>query len=367
MQMSQNKLLYCASTNRHLKHFHMPYIEMLKDLNIQVDILSSGSSDDFPTHVFYHVPFTKSITSPKNLSCIKQIRQIIKKGNYKYIVLNTALTAALVRLSVPFYLRKKMTIINISHGYFFGQTVPFKRNFIFSSVEKTLKNKTDYIITMNEEDFDYAETLRLSKSGVFFVHGMGYNSNKFFFTKHTPKKEGQISLFYAAEHSDRKNHAELLYAVADAIENGANLVLTLAGDGDLLEHNQKLCKTLKISDRVHFLGYIENISDEYKNHDYVVSPSKIEGLPFNIMEALATGLPCIVSEVKGHVDLVKDGYNGFIYPLGSWESLSEILCGLTNSESGYKALSKNAAESVLEYQIEYTKKEFNQIYKSILK
>ena len=367
MTKLNKRLLYCASTNRHLQHFHLPYIEMLGDTGITVDILAAGSASDFPNHTFYDVPFAKSITSPKNIKNVLKIRKIISENHYDYIILNTSLTAALVRLALPHRLIKKTMVINICHGYFFGKGLSNRRNFLYRTIEKVLSNRTDFIITMNGEDNDDARVYKLSKHGVFFVHGMGYNAEKFKYSTKKKTSKSPVSLFYAAEHSVRKNHTVMLNAVAQAVSRGADLRLSLAGDGKLLEANKQLCESLDISDRVNFLGYIDHIVDEYQKHDYVVSTSKIEGLPFNIMEALACGLPCVVSDIKGHRDLVTDGENGYVFALDDLNRLTDILCGLTNSDDAYRAMCDNAAASVAPYTLEAVKKEFNAVFHTILK
>ena len=61
-----------------------------------------------------------------------------------------------------------------------------------------------------------------------------------------------------------------------------------------------------MEDRIHFLGYVQNMEDLYPICDVAVSSSKTEGLPFNVMEAMACGLPVLISDIKGHRDLVEN-------------------------------------------------------------
>jgi len=366
MKKNGTKVLYCASSNRHLLHFHIPYIQKLEKMGVRVDILSSGSPDDFPSNDFIDIPFYKSILSPKNIKNIVKIRSAILKGRYDFIILNTSLTAALVRLAIPSRLVKKTKVVNISHGYFFGVNIPKKRSLMFKIIEKVLSRRTDYIITMNGEDFGYAKDYKLCKSEVFFVHGMGYNEKKYNTAVRKKQSEKSIELLYVAEHSERKNHKELFYAMKTAVENGSDLRLQLAGDGKLMDENRELTKVLGLDSRITFLGYLNDVVKVYKTCDYVVSPSKIEGLPFNIMEAMACGIPCVVSDIKGHRDLVSNGENGYVYSQGDKKKLSEILTGLDKSSKEYSALCKSASESVLKNSLPQTLEEFEKIYNTIL-
>ena len=332
-----------------------------------MDVLSKGTAKDFPHNKFNNIPFYKSILSLKNLKVVLKIKSVLKKESYDYIVLNTSLTAALVRLAIPFNQVKKIKVINICHGYFFGVNIPSLKSFIFKTIEKVLSRRTDYIITMNSEDFGYAKDYKLCKNEAFFVHGMGYNKDKY-----SPKIKSKrnddknINLLYVAEHSERKNHNELLLAMKKAVDKGAKLNLYLAGDGKLMEENERLSKDYGILDRVFFLGYISEVKKVYATCDYVVSPSKIEGLPFNIMEALACGLPCVVSDIKGHRDLVKDNKNGYIYNQGDIDKLAEILESLEVGTKKYNSLSSKASTSVLKNSLPQTLSEFKEIYKSII-
>ncbi len=364
--METRRLLYTASTTRHIKHFHMPYIEMLKKRGITVDILAGGSESDFPGHTFFDIPFYKKIVSPKNIGIVHKIRRILKKNRYDVIILNTALTAALVRLALPGRLKKTTRVVNICHGYFFGQNVSPMKNRMYLSIEKLLAKKTDDIVVMNSEDLAYAKKFKLCEKEVFFVHGMGYDPEKYHSGVKTLNNTPATELVYVAEHSDRKNHKELLTAMAKAVKQGANLNLSLAGDGKLMEENRKLAGELGLAGRVKFLGYLDYIVPVYANCDYAVSTSRIEGLPFNIMEALACGIPCVVSDVKGNRDLVKNEATGYIYAPGDVHRLAQILAALNKNTRTYIHMQSEAAKSALPYAVTETQKEFSVIFDKIL-
>ena len=85
--------------------------------------------------------------------------------------------------------------------------------------------------------------------------------------------------------------------------------------------------------------------------DAAVSSSRSEGLPFNIMEAMYMGLPVIASAVKGHTDLIRDGENGFLYPLRHEEQLRECVRFLAQSQEMRTALGKEAKSSVTRYEL----------------
>ena len=73
------------------------------------------------------------------------------------------------------------------------------------------------------------------------------------------------------------------------------------------------------------------------------------GTSLAIIEALACGTPVICSDVPGNTDLVEDGYNGFVYPVGDNEALSDRILRLCNERETRVALSRAAVESSQAY------------------
>lgn len=115
---------------------------------------------------------------------------------------------------------------------------------------------------------------------------------------------GHVGRFHYA-----KNHEYLLRVFAklcrmsagaggSTAETGAdqNYHLILLGEGPLMEDTRKLAEELGVADRVHFLGNHKNIADYYQAMDYFVYPSRYEGMPGTIVEAQASGLPCLMSD-----------------------------------------------------------------------
>lgn len=115
---------------------------------------------------------------------------------------------------------------------------------------------------------------------------------------------GHVGRFHYA-----KNHEYLLRVFAElcrmsagaggsTAETGADQKyhLILLGEGPLMEDTRKLAEELGVADRVHFLGNHKNIADYYQAMDYFVYPSRYEGMPGTIVEAQASGLPCLMSD-----------------------------------------------------------------------
>ena len=120
-------------------------------------------------------------------------------------------------------------------------------------------------------------------------------------------------LIYIAEFIPIKNH-QLLFDILPTLKQLIpELKLILCGKGRLLEDFQTKAEENKM-DYVHFTGYTKDIPDWCRLSDVLIMPSFQEGLPIAMVEALATGLPVVASNIRGHVDVVKDCINGFLLP-----------------------------------------------------
>lgn len=120
-------------------------------------------------------------------------------------------------------------------------------------------------------------------------------------------------LIYTAEFIPRKNH-QLLFDILPSLKRLIpELRLILCGKGQLLEDFQTKAEDNKM-DYVHFTGYTKDIPDWCRLSDVLIMPSFQEGLPIAMVEAIATGLPVVASNIRGHVDVIKDCINGFLFP-----------------------------------------------------
>ena len=111
-----------------------------------------------------------------------------------------------------------------------------------------------------------------------------------------------LNLTFVGELSDRKNQSFLIKAISKL----PNMTLTLVGDGDKRESLESLAKKLGVENRVIFAGKQNDVYSYLAKTDIYVSASKIEGLPFNILEAMYMNLPILASDIKGHRDLLDD-------------------------------------------------------------
>lgn len=125
-----------------------------------------------------------------------------------------------------------------------------------------------------------------------------------------------------------KNHKMMINAMKAVNEKFPKTYLVIVGDGAEKECLEALAKSLKLTDRIIFTGYREDTEKFYAAMDIFLLTSFSEGTAMTLLEAMAAGLPCIVTGVGGNPEIVKDGETGFVIPSDDVKVLAEKICML---------------------------------------
>ena len=368
------KILYCASTASHILNFHLPYLQFFKEQGWQVDVAVAGESEMPFVDNIISLPIRKNLLAFENLCAMVTLKEVIKKNNYDIISTHTALAGAIVRLAVLLTKKKHYgKMVHTSHGYFFN--AKRKLNELpYLLVEKLLAPTTDMLMVMNKADYQLAMKYNLAKK-LCLVPGMGIKLDKF--TKADAEKKEQLRILagfkpddyliiYAAEMSKRKNHGELIEAVAQTINEEPSIKLLLAGEGLLKDEHMKTVRQLGIEKHVCFLGHVANMEKWYAMSDCSITTSRCEGLPFNVMEAMASGLPVIASRIKGHTDLLAKMEEDLLFDLGDVGQLKNKILLFCRDTTLRIKVGTECSKEVLKYNLESVKPTILDCYQSII-
>jgi len=347
------KVLFVASTMEHIENFHMPYIEGLKKNGIEVFVMATGKGHS-GIEPDFDIPFQKKISSFKNFKLVSKIKKILKNNNFDVIILNTTLAAFFVRLAVK-KLNVKPKVINIAHGYLFSKQTGKLKTFMMLSAEKFVKNVTDEILVMNNEDFEIANKNKLCKGEIYKINGMGINGdNRVLNSKDNAKSKSnddKVKFTFIGELSGRKNQNFLIEFIDKLSKSGVNAYLDLVGTGSKEQEFKELANSLGVNERINFVGYDKNIMKYLLTTDYYISASKIEGLPFNILEAMAAGCVVISANVKGCNDLIINEESGILYEFNNMENLLMQFNKIHSNEKLKEKIRKNAVKYAQQYEL----------------
>lgn len=377
MGQMNKKVLFCATVIGHIVTFHQPYLRFFKERGFEVHVAAKNNGAHLDCiDKLYDVPFSRSPFKLNNVNAYRMIKKIIKENNYQIIHFHTPVASVLGRLAARKAHKKGTNVLYTAHGFHFFKGASLINWLIYYPVERFFARWTDGIITMNEEDYKRAQGLRLRQDeAVYYVNGVGIDLNRF--EPQTERRkldkrkqygynDDDFILIYVAELSERKNQYLLIQAmsiVKDKIKNGK---LILVGSGPLEELYKNMVTNLGLQRNVDFLGYRKDIPDLMALSDVAVSTSRQEGLPVNVMEAMATGLPLIVTNARGNRDLVRNGDNGYVVPLNNAESLAKAIELLYESEEQRQRFGQRNLELIEKYSLSSVLKEMEAVYQRYL-
>jgi glycosyltransferase EpsD len=374
------KILYVTTISNTVNAFLIPHIQFLIEQGNQVDVAFNIEQEVNPRLMemgckIHRVPFQRSPIKMENYIAFKQIRRIVKEEGYELIHTHTPVASFVTRLACRDI--SGIKVIYTAHGFHFYKGAP-KRNWaIYYTMEKMAARWTDGIITINEEDYQSAKKMqfRKGKAAVYKVDGVGIDLNRFVLQTVEKKmelrreygyQEDDFLVVYAGELSYRKHQDLLIDAVHLLKGKIPNIKLLLAGSGPLRDEYKNQALQLGVNENIDFLGYRSDIDKLLMLSDLAVSSSRQEGLPVNVMEAMATGLPLVVTDSRGNRDLVRNGENGMVVGIDDREGLARAIQDLYRSESLRVEFSRKNQEAVKRYALERIVHEMGEIYRTFI-
>lgn len=225
---------------------------------------------------------------------------------------------------------KKVGIVGhfgFGHDLLNGQTIKVK--ILFQEFQKQLGNenivavdthggakKVPAMITSTIKMFRQCENCMVlpAYKGVLFFTPLFSVLNKIYhrngidlsrcIVKESYARKDTFTVLHIGRFMDVKNHELLLRSFARFKGQHSDARLQLLGDGELKENMMQLAGQLNITDAVEFAGLQSNVYPWLHNADVFILPSKFEGMPMTLIEAMGTGLPIIASNVGGIPDML---------------------------------------------------------------
>lgn len=148
-----------------------------------------------------------------------------------------------------------------------------------------------------------------------------------------------------------KGHDLLLRAFSKIVEKVPHAHCLIVGrdDSEFAGTMKGLARDLGLSERVHFVGFHDDARPYFEAIDVVVLPSRVEGAPVALLEAMAMEKPLIASAVDGTPEIVKDGVTGILIPMGNWEKLVQAVLALLSDPERRQEMGKAGRQWVTRF------------------
>jgi glycosyltransferase involved in cell wall biosynthesis len=213
--------------------------------------------------------------------------------------------------------RSRPVLVHTFHGHVLeGYFRPSLRE-VFLRTERFLARRTDALIAVSVEIRDQLLELGIGSPDRWRVVPLGFDLEQML---EVDGRSGVLrERFGLADEplvgvigrlAPIKDHATLIHAVARL----RGVHLAVLGDGELRGELEDLVATLRIADRVHFVGWLLDVPSAIADMDAVALTSRNEGTPVSLIEAHACGRPVVATDVGGVRSVVIDGSTGFLVP-----------------------------------------------------
>lgn len=366
------KVLFTATVDSHIIHFHIPYLKYFKEQGYEVHVATNGKEPIPYCDKKHTISFERNPYKINNLRAIKNLKTIIDQEHYDIIHTHTPMGSVVTRLAALKARKNGTRVIYTAHGFHFYKGAPIINWLLFYPIEKILSKYTDTLITINQEDYQLA-LKKFKKTKVEYVPGVGVDPEKFNFTmskeeKHKLRKslglkDDDFVMIYAAELNKNKNQGMLLKVMKELIKEHSNIHLLLVGKDSINGEYQNQAEELVVQNNVHFLGYRSDVPKLLKISDLAVSTSKREGLPINIIEALMCGLPVVATNCRGNRELIEEGTNGYLVKLKLPNNFKTATIKMFDDKEIIKRSSLNNKEKINNYLFEKVMLKLESIYK----
>lgn len=405
----REKVLMLASVASMIGQFNLPNIDLLQRMGYEVHAACNFKEGNtcsaesirrlkrklHDAQVVWHQwDCPRSVCAAAK--CLKAYRQLLElTGQYDFAWMHchSPVGGALARMAAH---KRGIPVIYTAHGFHFYKGAPIKNWLLYYPVEKFLARWTDILITVNREDYRLAEK-NMKAGRVFYIPGIGIDTERYQTKGYTDADdcmqehmqdrvkdrvidrmqfraehripEDAVILLSVGELSKRKNHRAVIAALASMRRK--NVYYFIYGQGPLRGELRSYAKRLGIAGYVRMPGYEEDMAHIYQNADIFVFPSKQEGMPAALMEAMAAGLPCAVSDIRGSRELipgargVRFGLGGYPGRLRQTEQIERVLIKLMDDKKLRMQCSAYNRKKIKAYDLSVVLSRMEVIYKEV--
>ncbi len=312
--------------------------------------------------------FTTDIKSVYNPLIFWRLYRIIRKGRFD--IVSTFLWEANVIGVISAKLARVSVIIS-SHRNI--GTWKKTRHVLLEKLANCLSNK---IVAVSEAVRSYSIARdRMNPDKIVTIHsGIDYKRfDKFNFNISKLRQNFALGINSSiigtiGTLASHKNHKDFLFAAKEVKREYNEAVFLIVGEGYLKNELEQLARDLGIENDVEFVGEREDIPQILSIMDIFVLPSALEGFSNVILEAMATGLPVVATNVGGIPELVVNKQTGILVPPDEPEELAKAIVDLLRDKNTSREMGKRGRERIEKYfGLEKMLGEYDALYQDLIR
>lgn len=323
------------------------------------------SDPEVPTH---HIPLQRSLDPVRDLRAFRDIQALLRARPYDIVHTHMAKAGALGRLAAA---SSDARIVHTFHGHVLEGYFPKPLQRVFVEAERRLARRTDLLIAVSPEIRDQLLDLGIGRPEQWRVVPLGFDLSSFL-SVDGPSGKLRSELGIDPETplvgvlgrlAPIKGHRDLL----ESFVGLPDAHLAILGDGELRRDLERRAHSLRIADRVHFVGWWDDVAAAISDMDLVVLSSHNEGTPVSLIEGLAAGRPVVATRVGGVSSVVDDGVNGLLVDPGDVVSMRAAITQLLNDPPARREMgAKGREKAALAWDKGRLLGEINDLYENLV-
>lgn len=364
-ETKQRRLLLVANVSKeHIRKFHIPFIKYMRSRSWCVDVACRLDEPIPECDRAFDLPCDRNPFRGRTFHSARLLRDIIAHGEYDVVVCNTLTGSIITRIA-----RRKMgrtlpaspPIVYINHGLHYFAGAPLHRWLLGFPTERALVPFCDVLVTINDADYEMARrTLhprRLEKLNGIGVDLERFSSHRLGESERRKKRaelgipEDSTVIAYTAELNRNKNQQLLLHAMKQLVTDVPNARLLLIGPEHDGGRTRRLAERLELTHCVTFAGWRSDVPELLAASDLYAASSLSEGLPINVLEAMASSLPVVAARNRGHAQLICDGANGYLTEKNDASAMAHFLRELCVSPDRRASFAEAARRDAEKYSV----------------
>jgi len=185
-----------------------------------------------------------------------------------------------------------------------------------------------------------------------------------FFKMERQFRENPKKIVYIGRLLGNKGPQTLLQSAVSVIKKIPDAQFLIVGEGPLLAKLEKFCNENNLNSNVKLLGRLEDIRPIMMESDLYVRPSYLDGMPLGVLEAMATGLPVIATNIAGTKELIQHGETGHLVKANNAEELAAAIIELFSNPDYMKKIAINGLNKVSsQFDWDNVAKEYQKCYR----
>jgi glycosyltransferase involved in cell wall biosynthesis len=266
--------------------------------------------------------------------------KLLKREKFDVIHVHTPIAALIGRIAA----RAAGVPVKIytAHGFYFHEGMPTTKRFLHIFLERIGAACGNFIMTVSREDEATAIRLKIAKQSQIETIYNGVDITRFSPGRFSSESKSELRsrlaiaadrvvVGFAGRLVREKGIFELLEASRDLIKSGLNIQLLIVGGSLSSDHDANPAQfkarisELELQDRVTVTGLVSDIAPYLAIMDVFCLPSYREGMPVSLLEAMASGLPCVATDIRGCREEIEDGISGLLIPREDSAALSKAI------------------------------------------